>query len=50
LYTPKTGPDGSTNLTSDSIAYLYKKVLLCIQQNELYEVVALEGKIEFIKK
>jgi hypothetical protein len=35
---PKTGPDGSENITDQSKAYLYKKVLACITNNDLYQL------------
>ena len=33
---PKTGSKGSDNITDESKAYLYKKVLSCINSNDLY--------------
>lgn len=33
---PKTGTHGSDNITDESKAYLYKKVLDCIDSNDLY--------------
>jgi|SRR5690554_2687741 len=35
---PKTGPQGSDNITDESKAYLYKKVLACIQSKDLYKL------------
>lgn len=35
---PKTGNQGSENITDESKAYLYKKVLECIQSKDLYEL------------
>lgn len=35
---PKTGPMGSDNITDESKAYLYKKVLACIKSDDLYKV------------
>lgn len=35
---PKTGTQGSENITDESKAYLYKKVLECIQSEELYKL------------
>lgn len=35
---PKTGSAGAENITDESKAYLYKKVLGCIQSNNLYNV------------
>ena len=32
---PKTGAHGSDNITDESKAYLYKKVLECIQSKDL---------------
>lgn len=48
---PKTGSKGSSNITDESKAYLYKKVLECIQTNDLYQL-SLDNsmqKIEFRK-
>lgn len=41
---PKTGPMGASNITDDSKSYLYKKVVDCIQSNDLYEVHLDSGK------
>lgn len=35
---PKTGPDGAENITDESKAYLYKKILACIEQQDLFIV------------
>jgi hypothetical protein len=35
---PKTGSLGADNITDESKALLYKKVLECIQTNDLYKV------------
>lgn len=35
---PKTGSQGSENITDESKAYLYKKVLECIESQELYKL------------
>lgn len=35
---PKTGAEGSSNITDESKAYLYKKVLECIQSENLYKL------------
>tara|TARA_R110000868_G_scaffold348409_3_gene609487 strand:+ start:1044 stop:1463 length:420 start_codon:yes stop_codon:yes gene_type:complete len=35
---PKTGTQGSENITDESKAYLYKKVLECIQSEDLYKL------------
>lgn len=35
---PKTGALGSENITDESKAYLYKKVLDCIKSNNLYQL------------
>ena len=35
---PKTGSDGSENITDESKAFLYKKVLKCIKSNDLYHL------------
>lgn len=35
---PKTGSLGSDNITDESKAYLYKKVLECIQSKDLYRL------------
>lgn len=41
---PKTGAQGSDNITDESKAYLYKKVLECIQSEELYTMSLDESK------
>jgi len=35
---PKTGSQGSDNITDESKAYLYKKILECIQSEDLYKL------------
>jgi len=35
---PKTGTQGSENITDESKAYLYKKVLECMQSEDLYKL------------
>jgi hypothetical protein len=35
---PKTGALGSENITDESKAYLYKKILECIKSNDLYQL------------
>lgn len=35
---PKTGSQGAENITDDSKAHLYKKVLKCIETNNLYNL------------
>jgi hypothetical protein len=35
---PKFGSQGSDNITDESKAFLYKKVLKCILSGELYEL------------
>lgn len=48
---PKTGSQGSANITDDSKAYLYKKVLKCIHSEDLYKLSLDETKkmIQFNK-
>lgn len=41
---PKTGPKGSENITDESKAYLYKKVLECIKSDDLYTLTLNEAK------
>ena len=41
---PKTGPDGSENITDESKSALYKKVLLSIETSDLYNVTLNEGQ------
>ena len=43
---PKTGSQGSDNLTDESKAYLYKKVLECIQSEDLYKLSLEESQKE----
>ena len=35
---PKTGSEGSENITDESKAFLYKKILRCIKSNDLYHL------------
>ncbi len=48
---PKTGSKGSENITDDSKAYLYKKVLDCIKSDDLYKLTLdkTQTKINFNK-
>lgn len=46
---PKTGSLGYGNITDDSKALLYKKVLECIKTNDLYEVTVENKKLVFKK-
>jgi hypothetical protein len=48
---PKTGALGSENITDESKAYLYKKVLGCIKSNDLYQLTLNDEtkKIDFKK-
>ncbi|MFK7973120.1 MAG: hypothetical protein AB8F95_22305 [Bacteroidia bacterium] len=46
---PKTGKSGSSNITDESKAYLYKKVLEAIEDNSLYRVTEDSGKLIFEK-
>lgn len=48
---PKIGPHGSDNITDESKAYLYKKVIDCIESNDLYKLSLDESekKINFDK-
>lgn len=41
---PKSGSKGAENITDDSKAYLYKKVLECIKSDDLYELTLDETK------
>lgn len=41
---PKTGSKGSENITDESKAYLYKKVLECIKSEDLYKLTLNESK------
>jgi hypothetical protein len=48
---PKTGSLGAENISDESKAYLYKKVLACIQSNNLYKVeLNSEKRLVFNKK
>jgi len=46
---PKTGSMGYDNITDDSKALLYKKVLECIKTNNLYKVTVENSKLTFKK-
>lgn len=48
---PKTGSKGSENITDESKAYLYKKVLECIKSENLYKLTLdiSKTKINFAK-
>lgn len=41
---PKTGSQGSDNITDESKSYLYKKVLKCIKSEDLYKLSLDEAK------
>lgn len=45
---PKTGSLGYENVTDESKAYLYKKVLKCIKENELFELTLHSEKKQLI--
>lgn len=45
---PKTGTSGSSNITDESKAYLYKKVLECIDTEDLYQLSLNEEKNSII--
>ena len=49
---PKTGSNGVENITDESKKYLYKKVLKCIQSDDLYKLCldSSKRKIEYDKK
>ncbi len=47
---PKTGSLGYENITDESKALLYKKVLECIKTNNLYEVAIENSKLNFKKQ
>lgn len=47
---PKTGSLGYENITDDSKALLYKKVLECIKANNLYQVSVEKNKLVFKKQ
>lgn len=44
---PKTGPEGSDNITDESKAYLYKKILKYIKEEQLYKLSIENGRILF---
>ena len=46
---PKTGSEGFENITDESKALLYKKVLDCVSTNNLYEIVLEKEKLVFKK-
>lgn len=35
---PKTGSEGSENITDESKSLIYKEVLKCIKSNDLYQI------------
>lgn len=45
---PKTGSLGADNITDESKAYLYKKVLECIKSSELYRIELSDNKRNLI--
>ena len=45
---PKTGPDGSDNITDESKAFLYKEVYRCIQSNDLYKLTLDDSKEKIV--
>ncbi|MEQ6118567.1 hypothetical protein [Reichenbachiella sp. MALMAid0571] len=45
---PKTGPDGSQNITDEAKAKLYKRVLECIKSNFLYRLEVEGNKLKFV--
>ena len=47
---PKTGKYGSPNITDESKAYLYKKLLAAIKSHSLYHVTIDSGKLKFEKQ
>lgn len=47
---PKTGSLGYDNITDESKALLYKRVLECISTNDLYAVTREKDKLVFTKK
>lgn len=47
---PKTGSYGYDNISNDDKALYYKKILQCIQTDELYELILKKNKIHFIRK
>ena len=48
---PKTGSKGTENMTDETKAYLYKKVLDCIKSEDLYKLTLDETqtKVNFVK-
>ncbi len=47
---PKTGSLGYDNITDESKALLYKKVLQCIHTNDLYELTVENAKLVFKRR
>lgn len=47
---PKTGSLGYENITDASKAFLYKRVLKCIKENDLYIVTVDNNKLKFTKQ
>ena len=47
---PKTGSEGSENITDESKAFLYKKVLNCIKSKDLYHLTLNDNKDQLIFK
>ena len=47
---PKTGSSGYENITDESKAFLYKKVLDCIKNNNLFMVTVENNKLVFNKQ
>lgn len=45
---PKTGSQGAENITDESKTLLYKKVLECIESNDLYHLTLNESKTDII--
>ncbi len=45
---PKTGPFGASNITDESKALLYKKVLQAIQDNKRYKLTLNQTQTEII--
>ncbi len=45
---PKTGPNASSNITNDSKAYLYKKILACIKSKDLYTLTLNEEQDQLV--
>lgn len=47
---PKTGPDGASNIDDGYKAFLYTKVIECIETNSLYELSLDETKSQILFK